>query len=83
MIYKLEYKIEKNIPIPEIQEFRFPLLEMEVGDSFFVPILDWVSMGLIAGRPAIWECLKKQSQIEKREYKIRTVRHGFRVWRTE
>jgi len=38
------YKIDKNIPIPEIENkikgFRkriYPFKEMEIGDSFFVP----------------------------------------------
>jgi len=36
------FKIEKNIPIPKIcrpgRNFIYPFNEMEVGDSFFVPL---------------------------------------------
>lgn len=32
------YKIERNIPIPELRkELKYPLMKMEVGDSFIVP----------------------------------------------
>jgi hypothetical protein len=37
-----EYKIEKDIPIPDknesigiIKKYNYPFMEMEVGDSFF------------------------------------------------
>ena len=79
--YKLDYKIEKYISIPEIQEFGFPFAEMEIGDSFFVPMLDWLSMGLISGKSGFWQCVQSLSP-KGREYKVRTVEAGFRVWRT-
>ena len=33
------YKVEKNVPIPEYRKVsRYPLLHMDVGDSFVVPL---------------------------------------------
>lgn len=32
------FKIEKNIPVPSKAADEYPFAEMEVGDSFFVPI---------------------------------------------
>jgi hypothetical protein len=32
------YKVEKGVPIPNHRVHRYPLLELEVGDSFVVPI---------------------------------------------
>ena len=36
---KQNFKIESNIPIPErtVKWTEFPLNEMKIGDSFFVP----------------------------------------------
>jgi hypothetical protein len=82
MTYRLEYKIEKGVAIPEVQDFKLPLAEMEIGDSFFCPLLDWVSMGMMSGKSAIHECIRLLSP-KDREYKTRTVEGGFRVWRTE
>lgn len=38
----MEYKIEKNVPILGLSPERkkYPLLQMEVGDSFVLPIED-------------------------------------------
>ena len=82
MPYKFEYFIEKGFPIPEAEEIKLPLKQMEIGDSFFVPLLDWVSMGLIDGRSAIWILLNTLSP-KHREYKVRTVCGGYRIWRTK
>ncbi|MEW6613981.1 MAG: hypothetical protein AB1401_00695 [Thermodesulfobacteriota bacterium] len=79
-IYRLNYIIEKNIKIPEIQEFQFPFTKMEIDDSFFIPLLDWVSMGVVNRRSGFWECVQKYSP-KGREYEVRTVDGGFRVWR--
>jgi len=81
MTYKLQYYIEKDIPIPEVQEFLFPLREMEIGDSFFVPMLDWLSMGAIGGKHGFWEIVQYEAPKEH-QYAGRTVEGGFRVWRT-
>ena len=36
-----QFIVEKNIPIPErrVAKFIYPFAEMEIGDSFLVPIL--------------------------------------------
>ena len=39
------YKIEKNIPIPEFKTtMKYPLLDMEIGDSFIVPLSEQKSV---------------------------------------
>ena len=36
-----EYHIEKGVPIPEYSQIsKFPLLDMEIGDSFVAPLVD-------------------------------------------
>ena len=75
------YKIEKDIPIPEYRKVsRYPLLHMEVGDSFTAPISEVKQV-----RSAI----TRTHRITNKAYKFitRTV-HGrgragklLRVWR--
>jgi hypothetical protein len=44
----MTFKIDKNVPMPKISKGRpriYPFPEMEVGDSFAVPITDDLSLG--------------------------------------
>ena len=75
------YKIEKDVPIPEYRKVsRYPLLHMEVGDSFTTPISEIKQV-----RSAI----TRTHRVTNKAYKFltRTV-HGrgrtgklLRVWR--
>jgi len=75
------YKIEKDIPIPEYRKVsRYPLLHMEVGDSFTAPISEVKQV-----RSAITRTHKVTNKTYK--FLTRTV-HGrgrtgklLRVWR--
>ena len=76
-----EYRIEKNIPIPgRVKVAKFPLLKMDVGDSFVVTLKEAQSL-----RSAIFTQHKKSNS--KMKWITRTVtgrgRAGkqIRVWR--
>ena len=66
--------------MPEIDSSEYPILEMEVGDSFFVPCEE-SKKGKV--RTKIWNkissCMTKKELI--RDHTVRTVDGGFRVWR--
>ena len=68
-------EIEKNIPIPEkrYKKRKYPVLEMEVGDSFFAPD---ITPSSITG--VLQECRGKGW-----EFVRRTEKTGARVWRTK
>ncbi len=51
----------------------YPFREMEVGDSFFVPLGD---------RNVIWTCGNRIARELSREFKVIYVPRGVRVWRT-
>lgn len=83
-------KIESNIPIPEAQRGRirkkYPFQEMQVGDSFLVPVTD------VEGK---WNASKMNNRITSaaRQYQqqnnplfrviCRKVEGGVRCWRID
>ena len=71
-----EFKIEKNVPIPE--RFgrckRYPFEKMEVGDSFLAP-LDQIE----SARQSSYYWARKHG----RKYKTQRQENGFRIWRIE
>ena len=79
-----QFAIEKNVPIPKNNQGGpiYPLAEMEVGDSFFVPP---GSIGR-TGTPANKQRLRSAScQFGKKrglKFRVRDEGHGWRVWRT-
>ena len=76
------YKIEKNIPKPVDGKIKYPLRELEVGDSFFVP-LDGRSPGdlqnsiLGSARSERFEGKRFSTHVVKEDGK----RIGIRCWR--
>jgi len=77
----VEYKIEKGIPIPKIKRLNpncrvVPLyiwIEMEIGDSFFIPNRDGSSMGYV---------LKHiNKRYAPKRFIVRTLEGGSRIWR--
>lgn len=72
----MNYPIDKNIPAPAgytVQEIpKYPFMEMQVGDSFFVPSVKQSTMG---GYVA-WA-----GRILHRRFTAREVDGGVRVWR--
>lgn len=79
----MDYKIDRDIPIPNPEETKgrkpsFPLMKMEVGDSFFVA----GGQDCVARRLAIatWRLAPKKFQISRRaENGVK----GARCWRIE
>ena len=77
------YKIEKNVPVPEFRKVsRYPLLHMEVGDSFTAPISE---------AKQVRSAITRTHRLTNKAYKFitRTV-HGrgrtsklLRVWRID
>lgn len=67
------FKIEKGIKAPSKRGHKYPLAEMSVGDSFFVPD------GAIKHIGGSLYPLAAQQNIK---ISIRTVDGGHRVWRT-
>lgn len=78
-------KIEKGIPLPE--EARLPFADMEVGDSFFLPVTAEEGLAPKAREVAMWAV---QWQVEnngdgRKFYAAPDTadgKHGVRCWRT-
>jgi len=69
--------IEKNIPIPT--KNKYPLLDMEVGDSFFVSV---EAGDLPKTRTRLNTAISRKGNTG-RAFITRSVDGGLRVWRTE
>ena len=73
-------KIEKNVPVPKWGVSEYPILEMGVGDSFFVPCKETERAKV---RTRIWSKINGLMRAEKitRKHTVRSVEGGFRAWR--
>jgi len=73
----IKFEIDKGIPIPKTLPVwrKYPFLEMEIGDSFFV---SGKENGLRA-RGAAYQC----SYNNNLKFKTRWVDDGLRIWRVE
>lgn len=82
VVNKIEYKIEKNIPIVRARKAftRFPLDEMEVGDSFYIPLSDQKKESAMA---SIYSAANSFNRSHKAKIKVstRSEADGLRVWR--
>ena len=79
-----EYKIEKGIPLApktQLRRSRYPFSQMEVGDSFFVPVEADVELGLLHHR--VHSCASYMGKRLGRKFTTRSNETGVRVWRTE
>lgn len=73
----MPFEIEKDVEIPETREKgRFPLQDMQVGDSFFLAADEKDINSL---RMAVQYYQRKTSS----RFTIRTVEGGSRCWRVE
>jgi len=77
-----KYKIEKNVPIPDSQK-RYPLAEMEIGDSFLVPIVDNKYMATRNRLNPAFSKFKKSDSPRKYLTKRTDDGNDIRVWRVE
>jgi hypothetical protein len=72
----MTYQIEEGVPFPGSASGRpsiYPVRELEVGQSFFVPLGDRKVLSVVCSR------IKK---LTGRDYTVRRVEGGIRVWRT-
>lgn len=69
------FEIEKGIPVPA-RQLKYPLREMEIGDSFFVPSRS-------DGRPpTIYKSLGTYHRtLAPKRFVQRLVEGGARIWR--
>lgn len=80
------FKIEQNVPLPVIPRgapvapVKYPWHELNIGDSFFVPLVDKTIMSI---RGSINIDLKKFTNQSGSKIKIttRAIDNGVRVWR--
>lgn len=76
--------IEKGVPYPDASIPRggarkYPLNEMGVGDSFFVPTKD-----RSVGKRLSSSCVSfSRTRFPKRKFSVRLVKDGYRVWRVK
>jgi len=69
------FKVEKDIPIPEIKEraSKYPFAQMEVGDSFLVKDKRI--------KQNVESMMYYHSKKWNKRFTLRTVSEGVRVWR--
>ena len=76
------FEVEKGIPIPRgirARRFDFPLSNMDIGDSFLVPLEDGNEKSVSSVRQALYNARKREAADLKL---ITTVTpDGLRVWR--
>ena len=74
-------EVERGVPFPNtsmrVSKYRFPLGEMDVGDSFFVEAT--AATFLNSARSLI----SRYGKTYCRKFATRVVDGGFRVWRIE
>ena len=82
----MAYKIDKGIPLcaPRAQSNKYPLDEMEVGDSFFVPHPDAkkARQNALARNAGQYRKPPKHTPFQ-RHFVTRTVEGGVRIWRVK
>lgn len=76
------FQIEKDVPIPEtankrLRTTKYPFRQLEVGDSFFVPLTNGQSATKL--QRSLASCAARQ----KVKVQTRCVENGVRVWRKE
>ena len=74
-------EVERGVPFPtqslRVSKYKFPLGEMEIGDSFFVEVK--TDSFLNSARSLI----SRYGKAYRRKFATRVVDDGFRVWRIE
>jgi excisionase family DNA binding protein len=80
----VQIEVEQDVSIPKDRYFRkYPLPEMEVGDSFFVPFMGHDALRI---QSRVKSCAQQFAKLHdnKKHFTIRILRHqhGVRCWRT-
>jgi hypothetical protein len=77
------YEINKGIEIPEmITKSKYPLREMEVGDSFLIPKEDFNGKEARKIACSVMGCAR-QKRMKERKFSSRCLEEGVRIWRIE
>jgi len=71
------YNIEKNVPIPRSAHRKYPFLDMEKGDSVFLPVKGHVFSGSISHAARVLKAKFVTRQVTE------NGKHGVRVWRVK
>lgn len=72
----MEYKIEKNIPMPNKRSAKYPWHDMEVGDSFLITDAGRTKAGYFVNY-SHWASKKNAPK----KFAQRTEGQALRVWR--
>lgn len=74
------YKIEKGVPKPSSRKLRiYPFAEMEIGDSFFIPLSDATTSQMPT---QVRNAAIAFGHRHGRKFSVYTEEGGYRVWRT-
>lgn len=75
----MTYKVVKGIPMPpsKVRSNLYPFYDMDIGDSFFVPMVDVASRDAL--RQSCYYATRKSGNVLK--FRIVTEDKGFRVFR--
>jgi hypothetical protein len=68
--------IERNVPLPPKMECKYPFRDLEVGDSFFVVVGQHETFEKVRAR--LMSSMRRQ---RPRQFTMRTIGDGVRVWR--
>lgn len=77
----MSFKIEKNIELPERYKKahkKYPLEEMDVTDSFFIPYKDEHQRTV---QSRVSASITKYAKETNTKFTIRSLEEGIRVWR--
>ncbi len=74
------FVIEKGVPKPDKKgmKAKYPLGQMEVGDSFLIP-----TEGKDAQRSVQTECGSHWTRLKPKKFASRQVEGGVRIWRVQ
>ena len=73
-------EVERGVPFPvtsKVSKYRFPLGEMDIGDSFFVEAREGSFLSSASS------LISRYGKTYSRKFATRVVDGGFRVWRIE
>lgn len=82
-----EAKIDKGVPIPKGGRQRYPIPQLEVGESFFVEVVPPDDKNLRIKQAVLSTCTARVARKLGRKFTSRKVeekgKHGIRTWRIE
>jgi len=77
----MDFKIEKDIPIPVARNKNqpFPVSELETGDSFFIP-LEYIE-NHYKNPDSVFSLFSVTGKRTGKKFTVRKMDGGYRVWR--